>query len=159
MPLQFTVPQFIDVEDKIFGPISVRQFIILLVGGVAMVIIYRLFGTINFFLTATVDGSIFVGMMLIAFVKIRGTPLHMFLLHYLQTAMQPKLRVWSPEEPRSPSRPEPPPKAGPAPKAALTASRLTELSLLIDTGGAYRAEDEIISGTQPGAGRTPTPRR
>ena len=28
----FTVPQFIDVEDKIIGPITTRQFIICLVG-------------------------------------------------------------------------------------------------------------------------------
>ncbi|KKS92044.1 MAG: hypothetical protein UV69_C0039G0006, partial [Parcubacteria group bacterium GW2011_GWE2_43_12] len=30
---QFVVPQFIDVEDKIIGPITVRQFIIIMVGG------------------------------------------------------------------------------------------------------------------------------
>jgi hypothetical protein len=29
--MQFVVPQFIDVEDKIIGPISVRQFLTLLV--------------------------------------------------------------------------------------------------------------------------------
>lgn len=159
MPLQFTVPQFIDVEDKIFGPISVRQFIILLVGSVGMVIIYRLFGSLNFFLTVAVDAGIFIGMVLLAFVKIRGIPLHLFTLHYLQTLMQPKLRVWSPEEPRTPRPAGPSPKAGPAPKAPLTASRLTELSLLIDTGGAYRAEDELIAGAQPGTERTPEPRR
>jgi hypothetical protein len=28
---QFVVPQFIDVEDKIIGPISVRQFLTLMV--------------------------------------------------------------------------------------------------------------------------------
>ncbi len=27
---QFVVPQFIEVEDKIFGPITIRQFLILL---------------------------------------------------------------------------------------------------------------------------------
>ena len=27
---RFVVPQFIDVEDKIFGPVTVRQFLILL---------------------------------------------------------------------------------------------------------------------------------
>ena len=31
MPEKFVVPQFIDNEDKILGPITVRQFLILLV--------------------------------------------------------------------------------------------------------------------------------
>ena len=39
---QFTVPQFIDVEDKVIGPITVRQFIILLFGGGFIFIAYRL---------------------------------------------------------------------------------------------------------------------
>jgi len=38
---QFTVPQFIDVEDKILGPITIRQFLILLVGCIVIFISYR----------------------------------------------------------------------------------------------------------------------
>ncbi len=156
MPLQFTVPQFIDVEDKIFGPISVRQFIILLVTAVMAVVIYRVFGNIDFFVTAAVDGVVVVGGVLIAFVKIQGTPLHQFLLHYLQAALQPRLRVWSPEEEKQAKKEVLKVKAVPPPKAALTKSRLTELSLLIDTGGAYRAEDELI--TPPPVPRHPSAR-
>ena len=33
MPDQFVVPQFIEVEDKIFGPVTTRQFVVLLIGG------------------------------------------------------------------------------------------------------------------------------
>ena len=39
---QFVVPQFIDVEDKVIGPVTVRQFLILLVGGGVLFIAYRL---------------------------------------------------------------------------------------------------------------------
>ena len=39
---QFTVPQFIDVEDKVIGPITVRQFIIMLAGFLAIAICYKL---------------------------------------------------------------------------------------------------------------------
>jgi hypothetical protein len=151
MPLQFTVPQFIDVEDKIFGPISVRQFIILLVGSISMVIVYRLFGSINFFLTVAVEVVLFIGMLLLAFVKIHGTPLHQFMLHFLQAKMQPQLRVWSPEEPKGREVKEAPPPPASATKGPLTASRLTELSLLIDTGGAFKGsgDENVRSNPYP----------
>lgn len=163
MALQFTVPQFLDVEDKIFGPISVRQFIILLVASVMAVVVYRLFGNINFFLTAALDAGILIGAVLLSFVKVQGTPLHQFLLHFLQTSMQPRLRVWSPEEPQRERAKEPAPKPGPAPKVPLTRSRLTELSLLIDTGGAYPAEEETFRTREepstPPSGAAQKPRR
>ena len=40
---QFTVPQFIDVEDKIIGPITVRQFIIMLSGFIIVAVFYKIF--------------------------------------------------------------------------------------------------------------------
>lgn len=40
---QFTVPQFIDVESKIIGPLTTRQFIILLVAAIISGIAYKIF--------------------------------------------------------------------------------------------------------------------
>jgi hypothetical protein len=40
--MQFQVPQFIDVEDKIFGPFTFKQFIYLVGGGAACFALYRL---------------------------------------------------------------------------------------------------------------------
>ena len=39
---QITVPQFLDVEDRIIGPITVRQFVILLVGSGLIFAAYKL---------------------------------------------------------------------------------------------------------------------
>jgi len=39
---QFVVPQFIDVEDKIFGPVTTRQFVILLIAGLIIFIAFKL---------------------------------------------------------------------------------------------------------------------
>src|SRR3989338_6179494 len=75
---QFVVPQFIDVEDKIFGPITTRQFIILLVGGGIVFLAYR-FGDLALFavILAVVGGITF----LFAFGKINGQLFHYFLLN------------------------------------------------------------------------------
>src|SRR3989338_6524135 len=88
---QFVVPQFIDVEDKIFGPITTRQFIILLVGGGIVFLAYR-FGDLALFavILAVVGGITF----LFAFGKINGQLFHYFLLNIAQTLRKPGLRVW-----------------------------------------------------------------
>lgn len=140
----FMVPQFIDVEDKIFGPITTRQFVISLVGMILIFILYKLlaFWWFTFFglLILAVTGTL-------AFGRVNGQPFHFFLLNLLQTFRRPRLKVW--EKTRTdgelraflqaaPERVAPPPPR----KAPLTTSRLQELSLIVNTGGVYRPETE-----------------
>lgn len=42
--MQFKVPQFLDIEDKIFGPFTFRQFIYLAGGAGLCFVIYRVLG-------------------------------------------------------------------------------------------------------------------
>jgi hypothetical protein len=42
--MQFKVPQFLDIEDKIFGPFTFRQFIYLAGGAGLCFVLYRLLG-------------------------------------------------------------------------------------------------------------------
>ncbi|MBI5732162.1 MAG: PrgI family protein [Candidatus Magasanikbacteria bacterium] len=141
--MQFVVPQFIDVEDKIFGPITVRQFIIILVDGLILAVIYKL-----------VDLSLFVVLFLLfggagfvlAFVKINGQPFHYFLLNFLQTMRKPPLRVWqkkySAAELKKLARVEQPPLPTPKPfKEAIATTHLSEMILVVDTGGRYTPEE------------------
>lgn len=65
--MQFKVPQFIDIEDKIFGPLTWKQFAYTL-GGVGVV--YLIFKAISNFILATIiavpTGGFFLAL---AFVK------------------------------------------------------------------------------------------
>lgn len=148
---QFVVPQFIDVEDKIIGPITVRQFIIMLAGFLIMAIFYKLFDFsmfITFGLLTLIISGIF------SFAKINGRPFHYFVLNLLQTFKRPKLRVWRngflPEDYNESAAGLP---AGglfdvSAQNKRYTASRLAELSLIVDTKGAYKGEPDM-----PGSAR------
>jgi hypothetical protein len=42
--MQFAVPQFLDEEDKIFGPLSLKQFGFIFVPGLIILAIFRIFG-------------------------------------------------------------------------------------------------------------------
>src|SRR6185503_20377239 len=138
MPNQFIVPQFIDVEDKILGPISVRQFVTILAGTVLMVLDYQLL-----FKAANQPGlfafsgiGILMGVIAVAFIKVNGRPFHLFVLNVLQSLKNPRQRLWNNEiTERLEYWKEPPPPTKVPSKHPMTATKLAKLALLVDTGG------------------------
>lgn len=143
MPDQFVVPQFIDVEDKIFGPVTARQFVILMAVFLVDFILFRLLPFVTF---ALVGILLIVLGGIVAFVKINGAPFHYFVLNLIQTFKKPHLRVWSREystaELRELMRVAPAlPSAIFTRKGFTGASRLQELTLVVNTGGVYKPEE------------------
>lgn len=142
MPQQFVVPQFIDVENKILGPLTVRQFIIFLVAAGLIVLCFRL---ASFWLAAIMSVIIFGLSGTFAFLRINGRPFHFLLLNMIQTLRKPTLKVWNKEISAKELRVRTK-KEGKKPelllvKKPLSASKLTQLSLIVDTGGAYQEEE------------------
>lgn len=143
---QFTVPQFIDVEDKIMGPVTTRQFVIITIAGLLVFLEYKT-ADFTLFLLEGILTVVFAGAF--AFLKVNGMPFHYFLLNLLETVLHPKTRVWRKEVSEAELR-----EAIHAPIAIskgvhatavhppVTASRLQQLSLMVDTGGAYKSEEE-----------------
>lgn len=156
--MQYTVPQFIDVEDKIIGPISVRQFLTFLVGFAIIFanyeLVYKLFLP-NFWAFMISSIFIFAVTGTFAFLKINGKPFHYFLLNLLVTLQKPRLRVWNKRLERTDlvRREEVVEIVEAIPvKKPLTISKLTELSLIVDTGGAYNEETAERKDSEPQGG-------
>jgi len=139
---QFVVPQFIDVEDKVIGPITVRQFIIMLVGGGFIFVAYKLAYFGLFLLESSVIALI---TFTLAFIKVNGRPIHYFILNGVQTSLRARLRVWqkiyTSADLKGLRAAKPAALIVPPPaKNRVRASRLAELSLIVDTGGIYEGE-------------------
>ncbi len=139
---QFVVPQFIEVEDKIFGPITTRQFLILLVTGLILFIIFKLADTALFIFFAVLIGGV---ALILAFVKINGQPFHYFILNIIQTVRRPSRRIWSRnftnkelKEYIEFGKAEVVEVAKEIPR--MSYSRIRDLSLTVNTGGYYRPE-------------------
>ncbi len=144
---QFVVPQFLDVESKIIGPITGRQFVILLVTILLDALVYRIFLSIVpvllFAIPITLLGAIF------AFAKVNGQPFHFILLNMVQTLRKPMVRVWDKrvtdaeirERLREPEKEEV--EMIPT-KPRMETSKLSELSLIVNTGGAYQPETDVL---------------
>jgi hypothetical protein len=138
---QFTVPQFIDVEDKIFGPITVRQFLILLVAGLVLFFVFKIADTTLFILLAAVIGGF---AMILAFVKINGQDFHYFLLNVIQTMRRPGLRIWDKRYTHAElvdfQKKEEKKVVEEVVVKSATPRHIRDLSLLVNTGGYYKPE-------------------
>ncbi len=89
--MQFRVPQFIDVEDKIFGPFSFRQFVYLVGGAGISFILYKILPL----LIAIIFILPVLGLSLaLTFAKVNNKPFINALESYLSYASQSKLYVW-----------------------------------------------------------------
>lgn len=147
---QFTVPQFIDVEDKVIGPLSVRQFIIILVVFGFIGLSYKVF---DFSLFLTVSVFLLVIGALFAFIKINGAPFHYFLLNMIQTLLKPKLRLWNKID--QPSDTEITEEITVYQEVVeprrYSMSHLNSLALVVDTKGYYSGEEagDLQSSQQP----------
>ncbi|MBL7053831.1 PrgI family protein [Patescibacteria group bacterium] len=139
--MQFLVPQFIDVEPKIIGPISPRQFVVFIVTLLLCVLAYKLAD----FALFTIEAIIFVAVGgSFMFLKVNGQPLHYFLLNIGNSFKKPNLRVWKKQTkmPVEIKVKEKKKDKGPiVVRKSLPSTRLSQISLMVDTGGKYNEED------------------
>jgi len=139
---QYVVPQYIDVEDKIIGPITIRQFIIILFAILADFLFYKLLLFVYFIIVFLIWTGFWV---VVAFTKINGQSFHYFLLNVANTFKKPTLRIWQPyissDDLKLSAKGESPKVISVViNKERPTQSKLSELSLLINTGGIYKPE-------------------
>src|SRR3989338_3656224 len=98
---QFQVPHFIEVEDKIFGPLTLKQFLYVLGGGS---IIFLLYVFLPFFLMVLFAAPVAVLFGALAFYKINGQPLVKILEGALEHYTRSRLFIWKKvERPRKTS--------------------------------------------------------
>ena len=93
--MRFTVPQFIEHEAKIVGPLTFKQFIFI---GIAVGICFIFYFTLPFtyFLMASM---VLVGAAMgLAFLKVNGKALPVLLFDFLKFSMAPKMYVWKKRE-------------------------------------------------------------
>lgn len=146
MSQQFVVPQFLEVEDKILGPLYVRQFMIMLVGGGFVAVSYYILVKLanQFALFGVTAVGILALVALFAFIRVNGRPFHLFMLNVLQSLKNPRLRLWNNVViEHIEYRKEPPPPLPPPTKQPLTQTKLARLALLVDTGGAFHEDSDM----------------
>ena len=140
---QFVVPQFIEVEDKIFGPITTRQFLILLGAGLLIFLAFRFLAFWFFVGCFVLIGGIAV---IFAFLKVNGQTFHYFVLNAVQSLAKPRIRIWN--KSYSKNELEYLRKFGiekelevELKKKPASRRHIRDLSLVVNTGGYYNSEE------------------
>lgn len=95
--MQFQVPQFIESEDKIIGPLSLRQFAYVGVGAILSALLYF---TVETWLWVIGSIIIFAAAFALAFVKIEGRPFVNVVISAFHFYWKPQTYVWQPEHPK-----------------------------------------------------------
>ena len=93
--MRFEVPQFIDVEDKIFGPLTWRQFLYL-GGGVGMAVV--IFLTTNFLVFLLVGLPVALLALALAFFPVNNRPFSYFLEAMFNYITRQRLYFWRKKE-------------------------------------------------------------
>jgi len=93
--MRFNVPQFIEQETKIVGPLTFRQFAFIGTAGVIGLILYTSVPFPIFLVVSIVVGGIAVAM---AFLKIGGISLPALIGNFLKFGAEPKIYIWERKE-------------------------------------------------------------
>ncbi len=89
--MQFIVPQFIDVEDKVIGPFSFKQFLYLAGGAGLAFALFKLLPTI---LGLPLGLAVVAISLALTFFKVNGKPFIFVLQAFIFYALQSKLYIW-----------------------------------------------------------------
>ncbi len=92
--MQFKVPQFLEIEDKIFGPFTFRQFIYLAGGGGMCFVVYRLLGLFWGFIPLVILIALTAAL---TFYRPNNKPFIEMLEASIKYFMQSKLYIWKKE--------------------------------------------------------------
>ena len=136
---RYQVPQFIEVEDKIFGPLTFRQFVYL-AGGAGFIVI--LYSFLPFFLAILIGAPFAILGIVLAFVKINNRPSINIVESIIRFGLNKKLYLWR-KEPKKITKKGTDEKPAPilhVPK--LSQSKLKDLAWSLDI------KESIYAGTE-----------
>ncbi len=133
--MQYQVPQFIELEDRIIGPLTLKQFLYLAFAGALLFVFWFLFA---FYIWIIIALPITALAAAFAFLKINDRPFVYFFLAFIKYFTKPKLYIFSslPEKikPETISPPLEPSFAKATEGKKITLSKLKELALNLDIG-------------------------
>lgn len=127
--MEYQVPQFIGVEDKIIGPLTLKQFIYL-AGGAGLCVVFFSYFNIVFAFLLSAPVAAFVAAL--SFYKINGKPFIEIVEAGFNYYIRGKLFLWKHEVPKTAQKEAVVVDTKPRATPKLTRGKLTELAWSLD---------------------------
>lgn len=138
--MRFAVPQFIDVEDKIFGPLTLKQAIYL---GGAVGVTLAVFTRSGFILAILIGGPVFLFAVMLAFIRVNNQPFSAMVYAAVFYAIKHKLYLWKKMPKKSTPTTGQSEDTTVAPVAPhMSQSRLKQLAWSLDTKNSMYTKEE-----------------
>lgn len=131
--MRFEVPQFIDVEDKIFGPLTFKQFIYLIGGAGLAYVFYKI---VPFPFWIIFSGVFVILALLLAFYKLNNRTFIEVAQSWIVYIFKSKLYIWQRSKPiiqEQAPKPTPPP----TPVKVVTEKTISDLAQNLDILDTY----------------------
>ena len=139
--MQFKVPQFLDIEDILFGPFTFSQFVYLAGGAGLCFVLFKLLG----FLLGAIPILVVAGISLaLTFYRPNNKPLVNMLESSLKYAMQDKLYIWKRRKAKTKAREKEQVEAINKNSVRLTGSKLQDLAWSLDVLDLKKKEGENL---------------
>jgi hypothetical protein len=158
--MQFAVPQFTDVEDRLIGPLTLKQFLIVLgFGGFIFFLWSVTGGGIIFFLVAVPVAALGA---YVTFKRLNGRPFFVYLLPLLSFLVSPRVMIFKREphiihfSSKEIKKPETKKEVDPASLESAD-SRLRKLAYLLDQKTEEEKELIVHSKEMFGQNEEPAP--
>jgi hypothetical protein len=91
----YKVPQDVEAEDKLLGPFSFRQFVYLIIAGVAGIVAWLMWNLSP--PLAVIPLPIIVFFVILALPLRKDQPMEIYLIAVVQFFLKPKKRLWAPD--------------------------------------------------------------
>lgn len=91
--MRFQVPQFIETEEKLIGPFTLKQFIFIAIGGALLFFLFFVFPPIVFLIIGIPVALIFLGL---ALMTIDSVPIYLYIFYFLSYLTNPKRYIYQP---------------------------------------------------------------
>ena len=95
--MRFQVPQFIETEEKIIGPFTIKQFIFVAMGGA---ILFLLFFAVSPGVFVILAVPVIALTLSLALIRVQEMPLYMYLFYATVYLFNPKRYLYKPDENR-----------------------------------------------------------
>ena len=132
------VPQYIDVEDKIAGPLTAKQLGWVIGLGITLLVMWNMLPKVLFFIIGIPLSITFLAF---AFYKPYGQPLGNFVIFGILYFFRPKVYFWQRTPQKNiPSKQKTKAEESRPPEKKLDAESIMDLAKIMDSGGSERNE-------------------
>lgn len=135
---QYKVPQNVEAEDKILGPLTIKQFIYIIIALMWGFIAIRLLAPFNLIIGIALAFPVSATFLALGLIQREGVSFENYFLAFIRYTMYPRRHVWMKDENPDIIKNAPKKAVLPTQHKEYSQGQLKQLAFIVDTRGNYK---------------------